>query len=125
MIKLVYKILPVFVFYTDKFIKPQHGGISIAMFCFIRPKYKDDEGLLQHELTHSKQFYRFPLHLFFYRLFDWYKLKCEVEGYKVQLSYYPHLDRNELIDLFAGFIAERYELNISKEKAKELLCLEV
>jgi hypothetical protein len=118
MIKFVYKILPVFVFYTDKFIKPQHGGISLAIFCFIRPKYKSDEGLLQHELTHSRQFYRNPiLHLCLYRFWDKYKLECEVEGYKVQLKYYP----TDLTDLFAGFIAERYELDITKEKAKELL----
>lgn len=119
--KFVYKYLPVLVHYTEKFIKPQHGGISLACFVFIRPKYKNDNGLLQHELTHSKQFYRNPLHLFLYKFSDKYKLKAEVEGYKVQLDYYPNLNRNDLIDLFAGFIADRYGLKISKEEAKKLL----
>lgn len=50
-IKFVYKFLPSFVFYTNRFIPKKFGASTYGIFVFIRPKYKNDEGLLEHELT--------------------------------------------------------------------------
>ena len=105
------------VFYTDKFIPATAAGATRLMFIFIRPKYKDDVGLLQHELKHVEQLYRNPLHSYFYLLSKSYRLKCEVEAYKEQLKHYA----NDRTDLFAEFIAKYYNLNITQEEAKQLL----
>ena len=57
-LKFVYGILPAIVRYTETMPKPWHGGF--AKFCYvrIRSKYLKDNGILQHELVHVKQFYR-------------------------------------------------------------------
>lgn len=109
---MLYKI-----FYTDRFIPDRFAAFHFGPFVFIRPKYKDDIGLKMHELTHVNQFYRNPLMGLFYRFSEKYRLKCEVEAYKVQLQYYS-LDQSAL---FADYIATKYDLDITQEQAKKLL----
>jgi hypothetical protein len=53
----IYGIIPVLVFYTDTL--PDHvAGRSKGLFVLIKPRYREDEGLIQHELEHVRQFYR-------------------------------------------------------------------
>lgn len=81
-------------------------------------KYRDDEGIYQHELLHVKQFYcTLGLHCLLYKFVPEYKLWAEVEAYKKQLKYYPD-DKSEL---FAEFISTRYGLKVAKEYALWLL----
>ena len=42
--------------YSDD-MPEKFGGITRFWFVTIRPKYKDDAGLLRHELTHVQQFW--------------------------------------------------------------------
>lgn len=106
------------VFYTDTIVPNNSAGCAIACFIFIRPNYKDDVGLFYHELTHVKQFYKNPLlHGLLYSFSKSYRLKCEVEAYKEQLKYYDI----SKVDLFAGYIVNDYNLNITLEEAKNLL----
>lgn len=122
------------------------GGISYGPFIGIIKKYENDEGLMQHELTHASQFWKvgilfssfvlfilsclhFPvdylwysllgffLHGFAYLLFDKYKLFCEVKAYKEQLKYYD----TDKTDLFVEFISTKYGLSVDKEEIKKLL----
>ncbi len=116
----VYKILPALVIYTDR-LPEGFAGMAIAMIVRIRPKFKGDEGLLQHELTHVKQSYRLLI-LFqslLYLLDDDYRFHAEVEAYRKQLQYSQ--DRDADVDLFAWFISTKYDLNVSKEAAAVFL----
>lgn len=119
-IKTVYKILPAIVIYTDHVPKGS-AGCANAMIVRIRPKYEGDEGLLQHELTHVKQAYRLLIlfHSLLYLFDDSYRLHAEVESYRKQLEY----SQDKVTDTarFAGFISEKYDLDIPREAVAVLL----
>lgn len=105
------------ILYTNHLIPVKFAGYTIGPFIFIRPEYKYDKGLLAHEKVHVAQWFRtFGLHGLFYTFNESYRLKSEVEAYKVQLQYSPG---NEL--RFAGFISEKYNINITTKEAMELL----
>lgn len=107
------------VFYTDRLIPKQFAGYTRGPVIFIRPEYKNDKGLLEHEKVHVKQFWRtFGLHGLIYRISKSYRLKCELEAYSVQLNYSPNA-----ADTFARFIAEKYDLDITQAEAKEALLI--
>lgn len=102
--------------YTDD-MPAWQGGYARAWFVRIRPKHRDDQGLLQHELTHVRQFWRScGLHGILL-LFKTYRLKAEVEAYRKQLEYAPAGS----INTFAVFIATRYDLGITIEEALKAL----
>lgn len=106
-----------FLFYTDKFIKERFAGYTVGIFIFIRPAYKDDRGLLEHEKTHVRQNLN-P------RKWFMSKLDREVEAYKEQLKWYPKDSPGQKewrIKLFAGYIATKYGLNITAPEAEKLL----
>ena len=104
------------VFYTNRFLKPWAGGGAYGPLIFIRPKYVNDIGLLEHEKTHCKQWWRtFGIHMFLYFFNSKYRLKSEVEAYRVQLTYGGSAHR------FAEFISTRYDLDVSIEDAEKYL----
>lgn len=102
---MIYKV-----FYTDKFIREGFGGVAKGPLIFIRPKYRDDKGILEHEKVHVRQWWRGG---------QWRmtKLEREVEAYKEQLKWYPD-DRSYM---FAEFISTKYGLNVTQQEALELL----
>lgn len=53
----------------------------------IRPKYKDDKGLLEHEVVHAKQYARDSFFVIKYFLSSDYRYECELEAYTAQLKY--------------------------------------
>jgi len=104
------------VFYTNWFIPAKFSAVTYGPFIFIRPTKREDIGLLAHEKTHVKQFWRNPLFGLFYLLSSKARLKYEVEAYREQLKYHP--DR---LDAFATSLATKYNLGITKEAAASLL----
>ena len=117
MIKFVYKILPAFVIYTSD-LPENKGGVANGFIVRIKPKYKLDNGILQHELVHVKQWYRtFTFHSFLYLFNKKYRLSSEVEAYKEQLKHYP----DDRTNLFAKFIVEDYNLDVEQESIIQLL----
>jgi hypothetical protein len=100
--------------YSDFFIPARFAGITFGPFVFIKPSYKADEGLLQHELTHVKQFWHNPLFGLWYQFSKKDRLKYEAEAYKVQMKFCP-VDRTEL---FASFLVKNYKLNITMDEAR-------
>lgn len=130
--------------YTDR-VKAGSAGVNYGPITLIRPKYKDDYGLHQHEYVHYLQWLLptilgcviggmlylgdFPyfwhvgvviacVHPLLYMLYKPYRLHCEVEAYQTQALHYPD-DRKRL---FASYISKDYGLNITPEEAyKELL----
>lgn len=149
--KTVFGIIPVPVFITDWGMGPTVGGSANGPVVRIRPKYieRNDEGILNHELNHVKQFYTpllislgifaalwlwlgyisiysvyiltigGSLHSLLYLLVRPYKLWSEVTSYKVQAKHYANY--NEKLQEFAGYIAKYYNLNISQNEALVLL----
>ena len=133
--------------YTNRFIPANAAGCARGPFIFIRPEYKNDKGLLAHEKVHVWQWtivsyiavcmlavggfllsehVNFPAwivaplglaaHGLLYRLLPEYRLDCEVEAYKEQLRHDP-----QHLDLYAYFIATKYDLKISKGEVITLL----
>lgn len=58
-------IFPLLTIYTDN-LPANFAGTAQAFVVKIRPKYKDDKGLHEHEYTHVKQWYKW---LFLWLLF--------------------------------------------------------
>ncbi len=106
---------------------PPDGSNGAANACFIRIRkgYENDLGLISHELTHVWQWWRtLGLHSILYLCSKKYRLKAEVEAYKVQIEasgYRSDYSAPMLRDKYAGFIATGYNLNITKEQALQLL----
>lgn len=119
-IKFVYGILPALVVYTDH-VPEGSAGCANAMVVRIRPQYVNDEGLLQHELTHVKQAYRllFLFHALLYLLDDCYRLHAEVEAYRKQLEY--SADKVTDAARFAGFICNKYDLQADQTSVENML----
>lgn len=112
MLKFVYKICPVIVMYVDEGVKG-FAGYSYGPLVKIKKSYKDDVGLLEHELTHSRQFYRYLGTWGLFYLSAKFRYKFEFEAYKVQLSFAGEGERDRLADKFAVFICTKYGLSDS------------
>jgi len=102
--------------YTDNL---PAGRAGHAKFWFIKiiPEYKDDLGLINHEIYHVSEFWHNPLYPILYTWIKSYRLRSEVGAYKVQLKYYDD-DRTKM---FAGFICDNYGLDVSKEDVIKML----
>ena len=102
--------------YTEKlpeWVGARANGPVIRM----RPKYKDDRGILEHEKCHVRQWYMtLGLHGVIKKFSKKYALKIEVDAYRIQLKYSP-----TDLDWFAKALSERYGLGISVAEAKALL----
>jgi len=118
-IRWAFKHLPVFVVYSD--LLGRNGGVTFGALIVLKKKYSGDTspaatGLIEHELTHVRQFYRtFGLNGPRYLFAKW-RLGYEIEAYKVELRYAP-----EAASVFAGYIANRYGLDITESEALKLL----
>ena len=107
--------------YTTRFLDGHKGMVKVFLipFIFIHPDAKGDEGLLAHEQTHVRQAWRNifpPIFALRYQLDKGYRLRCEVEAFRVQLKHSPGSERH-----FAKYIAEKYDLDITQAEALELL----
>ena len=92
------------------------AGYSRAWFIGIRPAYKDDKGLLEHEKVHVKQFWRtLGFHGLLYLLSKRYRLNAEVEAFKVQMEYAE--DKEAARGSFALRLATNYHLDITVSEA--------
>ncbi len=115
-IKRIYGIIPVPVFYVEDLGK--FAGTSNGFFVRIVEKYKDDRGLLEHELQHCRQFYRtFMLpHVLLYKFVSKYRYFAEIECYRIQLKFAK--DYESALNKFANFLATRYRLYLNPDKVE-------
>lgn len=105
------------VFYTNRLVGKAFAGAARGPFIFIRPEFKGDQGLLEHERVHVRQFWRtFGLHGLRYRFSRAYRLRAEVEAYRRQLEFSP-ASRGHFATLLAG----EYDLGITIARAFALL----
>ncbi len=86
-IKRIYKIIPIPIFVVpNKTLRLD--AKSYGLFILIEEENKNDEGLIVHELTHCKQFYRtFGLHNVLYSISKEYRFRAEYEAYTTQYKY--------------------------------------
>ena len=105
------------VIYTNKIIPERFAAHTYGPFVLIRPKYKEDRGLYQHEKTHVKQWLRNPLMGLWYNFSPKSRLKYEAEAYAVQLEYYP----DNRLDKFAQLLVDKYELQITLDEARSAI----
>lgn len=118
-IKLVYGILPAIIWYTNNISDTRYGGVANGPLIRIRSKYVIDHGLLEHELTHVKQWYRTGgLHGLLYRFSSDYRLRSEVEAYRAQLQ---HPRSTTSIAYAVKAIQTKYSLDTDSKKITELL----
>lgn len=88
----------------------------------MRPAYRDNIPLIEHEKVHVRQFWRtFCTHGIWYHFNKGYRLRSEVEGYAVQIKMRQELAKSPRFDDYAGFIADLYNLDVTAEEAKRLL----
>lgn len=107
-----------FVFYTDRFVSEGARGCCRGPLIFIRPQYRDDRGLLEHEKVHRRQWLRtLGIHSLLYLFVPEYKLASEVEAFKVQAECYT----DDRLPYFAKIISTRYNLKVTEEAALKLL----
>jgi len=82
--------MPSIVLYSNHLIPERYGGINYLFLIIIRPKYRGDIGLLEHEKRHVNQFWRSFGVIPFMMLFNQkWRLKYELECYKLQLTLPP------------------------------------
>jgi len=129
--------------HTDN-IPEKFGGESYGPLIKIRPKYEGDQGLLEHEKVHVRQWYSvfvlglmacsamtllvsaswWPLycvapllHQLLYKYGRPYRRWCEVQAYRKQIAtggYASH-------EFAVIALVDNYDLKISCDKARDLL----
>jgi len=110
----IYGIIPIPVFYVDDL--DWAAGRSYGFFIRIKKDYKDDRGLLEHELQHCRQFYRtLMLHPLLYKFSKTYRYNSELECYRVQLSFSQN--KNRSAKHFVKYITTWYKLDVLPGKA--------
>jgi hypothetical protein len=100
------------VFYTNSCIASRFAAETYGPFIFIRPSYSLDVGLLEHEKTHVKQFWKNPLFGLFYMFSKKSRFAYEAEAYREQLKYNP-----DKAELYASFLSTKYNLGITQDQA--------
>ena len=106
--------------YTDANMKENVGGYARFWFVRIRPKYKDDFGILQHELIHVAYWWKYGvIGRLLYKFSKKWRLSEEVDAYREQLKYAS--DQERYRDMYAGFISKNYGVDVTQEEAVKLL----
>lgn len=137
--------LPALVWYADG-LAEGIGAMSLAFVVVVRPKYRDDRGLHEHEFEHVAQWYAVlaaallaalvaslqtqpgaaaglllasvGLHGFLCRHWRKFRLLCEAQAYGRQIRF-P--DRRgsylSLVDAAARLCSTRYDLRLSRDEA--------
>ena len=132
-------IPPAVILYTEKGMTWQ-AGTARAFLVRIKAEHAGDTGLLAHELMHVKIFWLvtlvsalliyltapielLPLALavksLAYRFIPAWRLREEVICYRAQSNAYN--DDKDRTPIFAALISTRYDLDITKEDARDLL----
>lgn len=129
--------------YSDE-VPEQFGGLASGPLIRIRPKYKGDAGLLEHEKTHVRQWYALTvlglvsaaalvllvspelwptigaapsLHPLLYKFLRPYRRWCEVKAYRKQIAIGGYISNEFAVTA----LVEKYALGLSVDEARALL----
>lgn len=98
-------------------------GIGTCVVQLI-PKYRDDKGLLNHELKHVEQYNRSWFHVLKYKFNNKYRMECELEAYAEQVKVYKYTKVIEL-DWIVTAMCTKYQLEISEDYVRARLKAEL
>jgi len=110
-------------FYTNKTLDDWMGGATRGPVIVLRPEYKDDEGIYQHELTHVKQwFFSLGTLGLFYMLSKWCRARIEAQAYAKQ-THYPDGKGGQLTVERAAYRMAKpgYKLGLTQEQCLDLI----
>lgn len=129
--------------YTDE-VPEQFGGLASGPLIRIRPKYKGDAGLLEHEKMHVRQWYALTvlglvsaaalmllvspafwpavgaapsLHPLLYKCLRPYRCWCEVRAYRKQIATGGYTSNAFAVTA----LVEKYALGLSVDEARARL----
>jgi len=94
-------------------IIPKFGTCIITA----RPKYKGDEGLLNHELKHAEQYSKVWFHALKYKFIKSYRYAAEVEAYTEQIKAYKYTTLRQA-SWIVNALVNKYNLDVSKDKVE-------
>lgn len=107
--------------YTSKGLESWQGAVTkFPLFPYfglgncritINPKYKEDKGILNHELVHEKQYKRTWNHAVKYKFNKTYRLECELEAYTEQIKEYKYSDISQCSWIIDALV-NKYNLNV-------------
>jgi hypothetical protein len=101
---------------TDWFIPQRFDAYTYFAVVLVRPG--QGEALIEHELTHARQFWRYwGTNGLRYRFSKKWRLRFELEAYRVQLA----LMGPAAAPAIAGSLSTKYNLGISIDEALQLL----
>ena len=104
------------------FIPRRFAAFVFGFIIFIRPSYKNNIPLIEHEKVHVHQFWRtFCTHGIWYHFNKDYRLRSEVDGYAMQIKVREELGMTPDYERLAKYIVDFYGLDITIEEAKALL----
>ena len=93
---------------------PKWGTCRIV----INPKYKNDVGLLNHELKHCEQYNKNFFHSILYTCSEWYRYKSELAAYTEQIKAYGYVSIKQT-NWIVNALYTKYDLSVSKEDIEE------
>ena len=141
-IEVVQKFPPIINVYTNCCVPKRFSGFNVGFINFIRPNVINDKGLINHEITHAKQFWKNPIKYCLGRWLKYFKFLpeewrfwsnkmttlYEAEGYAVQICTYlkegliSKKDVEQLVDTFTEYIYTKYNIyGISYAYIKQVL----
>ena len=114
-VKFVYGFLPAIIIPVKR--RPEPFDARTKFFVIkIWHKRLDDKALLEHELTHVRQFWRtFGLHFILYKLSKRYRFYAECEAYANQCRALG--SKPIFVEIAAKHLTKLYNLNIGFHKA--------
>lgn len=86
----------------------------------IRPKYTHDIGLLNHELTHCKQYATNIFHGLLWAFSKKYRLKCELEAYRIQVETYGYTELSQ-VRWVIHMLVHKYNFGLIEKEAESLV----
>ena len=99
-VRYVYKICPVFVIYSEMDV--ELAGLSKGILVFIDESARDDDSVINHELIHAKQSYRYGFQNWLAFFSERMTVELEAEAYVLDI---PCKDN---CDIWAKLIQEEY-----------------
>lgn len=117
----VFRLIPVPVFYTDA-MPAGVAGQARLVAVRIRPAYRNDEGLHQHELAHVELFWLTLGLKIFLSLSKRFRIWNEARAYRVQMQYPDARGEYLSLDAAAARLAGAYYgFGLTLEQAKGMI----
>lgn len=103
--------------YTDD-MEAARGGYALQWRVFIRPKYRDDEGIRQHELMHVRVWWAALFRPWIDRTSRAFKLETEARAFAMQTRFPDRHGGRLSVEAAADMLANpRYGFHLTRAQA--------